>query len=477
MITYQGYGGIDGVVAGSKHLFALDLEKILHDCGSLMEHGGKKEEKELPFNAKDLAAVVLSHGHFDHMGESQRLHIAGYPGNYFGHEATAELFKIHLEDTANSEHFRVEKYNKTIKGKRDASGKFVPFIKSEFSSQDAKEIMGNVQGLKYGITVQISENVKATFYDAGHIIGSSQVLYEFNDKGKKVKFLTCVDLGRADIDAPILPAPFTDFPKDIDYCMIESTYGNRGHKDRETSKQELEEVLMRGIKDKKRMLIGAFSIMRTHQILSDLYWIYKKGELPENFKIYLDSPSALKVDAVIMRHPECMDEQAKQDFENRIENPFRFKNLEITKSRRESELLDRLAGPYVILSASGMWFMGRVVRHLQNHIEDPNALLIQTGYQVPGCIGAKIEEGNEKNPEIKIEEKEYKYNAEHFRLRGYGAHADGDGCVKHVAEYVKPAKKTFIVHGEKEQQDWTLQQLKAKGLEAEIVRKNQKYQL
>ncbi|MBI5148378.1 MBL fold metallo-hydrolase [Candidatus Pacearchaeota archaeon] len=474
MLYYQGYGGVDGVVTGSKHLFSLNGEKILHDCGSLMDGKPREHNEGLPFKV-DFSAVVFSHGHYDHMGDAYKLFLDGYQGNYFCHEATEELLRIDLEDAVNSEYYRTQRYNREIKGKKDSSGKFIPFKKPRFKFQDVKEIMKSVQGLKYGVTVQISDSVKATFYDAGHIIGSSQVLYEVNDKNK-IRILTCFDLGRNDIDAPIILPPFTKF-KDIDYCFIESTYGNRSHKKREESKQELEEVLLEGIKGNRRMLIGAFSIMRTHQILSDLYWVYKKGSLPQNFKIYLDSPSALKVDSIITKHPECMDEQARKDFSSRSENPFKFPNLKIVRSKLESENLNNLAGPYAIISASGMWSMGRIVRHLESHIEDSNSLLVQTGYQVPGCIGYLLEQGKEKHPVIKIEGKEYQYNAGQHRIRGYGAHADGESCVKHVSEYVKPRKKVFIVHGEKEQSEWTMQQLKAKGLDAEIVRKDVVYEL
>lgn len=469
MLQFKGFGGIDGEVAGTKYVFRLKnygMEKILHDCGSTMEGSPKKVDDSLPFSVSDINAVVLSHGHFDHIGDLIKLPVKGYDGNYFCHEATKEIAKIQLRGMA-------ETHNKEIKGKKDSKGDFLPFVKAE----QVNKILEKFNGVKYGIPLKISDNVHVTFYDAGHIIGSSQVLYEFNDHGKKINILTCVDLGRSDIEVPLVKRPERSFPVEIDYCFIESTYGSRLHAEKEQSKAQLEEILLKGIGDNKRMLMGAFSIMRTHAILSDLFSIYKAGKLPDDFKIYLDSPSAVSINPIISRHKECMDEQARKDFFNPKENPFKFPNLKIIREKSKSQELDKIPGPYLVISASGMWFMGRVVEHLKSHIEDPNALLIQTGYQVPGCTGALIEEGKEKHPTINIEGQTFNYEADQVRIRSYGAHADGNDCVKHVVNYVQPKKGVFVVHGEREAQEWTKAQLEANGLKAEIVRKDQVYNL
>jgi metallo-beta-lactamase family protein len=477
MIQYRGYGGIDGEVAGSKHLFTINnsgIEKILHDCGSSMEEESGMGKK-LPFNCHDLSAVVISHGHFDHWGEIYNVHLGGYGGKYFAQEVTAEIIDMQIGETINQEFRRINEYNQKIKGKKDKSGKFIPFRRQVFFRTDANEIIQNIEKIKYGESFQVSKNVRATFLDAGHIIGSAQVLYEINDN-RKIKILTCVDLGRSDIDSPIVKAPCRDFPEDIDYCFIESTYGNKKHADKEQSRQELEETLIRGIGEKKRMLIGAFSVMRTHAILSDFYWIYKRGNLPRDFKIYLDSPGAIKIDDIIANHPEIMDEQSKIDFSG-PENPFNFPNLVVVKDRKLSFDLDEKKGPYAIIAASGMWFMGRIVRHTQSHIEDTNALLMVTGYQIPGKLGALIEEGRDKHHFVNIEGKRYRYLAESIRLRSYGAHADGDDAFNHVTQFVKPKKGIFVVHGEREQEENMQRRFQDAGFTAEIVRKNKDYVL
>lgn len=480
MIKYQGFGGVDGVVAGSKHVFKIEdgtgIERILHDCGNNMGEDGAVS-KPLPFNVPALNAVVLSHAHEDHTGDVWKLRTQGYNGNYFGTEPTKEILDLDLQQAASREFDRVKKLNESIRGQRDKTGKYIDFQQPLFSYEHAKEIRERFQGLKYGTTVQLSKNVKATCYEAGHMIGSAQILYEIEDRGRKIKVLSCVDLGRNDIDTPIIRNPETKFPEGIDYCFIESTYGAQKHQDRQLAKDQLEEEILKGISDGKKILIGTFAKQRSQWVLDDFYQMYKKGKLPSDFKVYFDCPSAIGVNRIMIRHPECLDELAKADFKNRSENPFKFPNLRVVQSRTESEALDSLPGPYALVSASGMWNMGRITRHLRFCIEDPNAVLLQTGYQAKGTIGKLLEEGKEQHPKINVDGQEYNFRAQVVRIRGYGAHADGESCVGHVVKNVKPRKKTFIVHGEKEQQDWTLQQLQKRNMPAEIVRLGKVYEL
>lgn len=484
MLEYQGFGGIDGEVAGSKHLFTLrtseGIEKLLHDCGNNMgEESNFSKDKFIEYEqlVSNLTAISLSHGHFDHAGEIHKPYLAGYRGKYFSQTASVDLIISQIRGIVEQEYLKAKKAGDLIRGKRDSYGNYLPWPKPAFTNAQGKEIIANFIRADYNKKIQISKNITVTYRDAGHIIGSSQAEYEFNDNGKIKKIVMAVDLGRDDIDIPILNAPFKDFSSDIDYCFIEATYGNRAHTDRETTKQMLQEVIMKGIKDKKRMLMGSFAIMRSQWVLSDLFDIYQEGKLPNDFKIYFDSPTAHDVNRVILKNTNCIDEKARIELLDKKKNPFIFPNLVYIDNREESRKLDSLSGPYLIISASGMWFMGRVKNHAKNHIEDPNALLIQNGYQCAGCLGSKIEEGKEKYPKVEIDGQNYNYRAEQVRIRGYSAHADGIHCVKHVCENIRPKINTFVVHGEKEQSDWTQAQLTGKGQKSEIVRKNKVYQL
>lgn len=469
MLYYQGFGGIDGVLAGSKHCFLLKsreglVEKILHDCGSNLEESPEEKKKRglsLPFQVSNLDAVVISHDHDDHAGELYRLRLNQYSGRYYGHEATRDLVEMDLQQFASRE---------AEQSKRENRGEI-------FNYDDSRSIMERFQGLMYGTTVQLSKNIKATLYDAGHIVGSAQVLYEINDEGRTIKILTCVDLGRSDIDVPVIRYPHTEFPKDIDYCFIESTYGGKKHSDREKSRGELEQLIMTIYKEKRRATIATFAKMRSLILISDSYHVFQKLNFPSDFKIYLDSPVAVQSNRIMISHKECLDPQARIDSRNKFWTSSGFPNLQITRNRAESARLDTLPGPYIILTAAGMFNMGRSPRHLKNHIEDPRAIVCTSGYQVPGTSGWQLEQGKEKFPKLMIEGREYKYNAQFFRLRGYSAHADGNDCIRHVLENVKPRKKVFIVHGETESQNWTLAQFTSRGISAEIPRFGKIYEL
>jgi len=473
MLTYQGYGGVDGVVAGSKHVFTLQtsrgVEKLLHDCGNQMgEIGVNRQFNQWQELVRGLTVFSAGHGHFDHVGDVAKLYAQGYAGPFYGHPATLDLTKSHLSGQVNQAWIEV-------KGKKDARGEW---LKPNFTSTDLKNIVRRFMPVDYGRTVQISPNIRATYFDAGHIIGSSQVRYDFKDEKGLVSVHMAVDLGRSDIDAPILNFPCTSFPNPADICFIEATYGDRAHTDRNQTRRDLKQALDKIVAENRRGLMGTFAIGRSHWVLDDLFELYLRGEINPNLKIYVDSPSIVDGEKIILKHRECLDPRALQLFDpSHAENPFKFRNLVYPKNKQESQALDQMKGPYLIISASGMWFMGRVKDHLKVHIEDPSAMLIQTGYQVPGCIGHLLEQGKQTNPTIRIDGQAYNYRAEQVRLRGYSAHADGNGCVKHVTEFVKPRRGTFVVHGEREQSEWTKQQLEARGQKAEIVRLGHAYDI
>lgn len=482
-LYYQGFGGIEEV-AGSKHIFLLkkadgSIEKILHDCGNDMKAELDKdkeieipEKDELPFTIDNIDVVVFSHGHFDHVGDAWKLMVHGYKRPYFATEPTKEIIKLQLEEQVNFEWYKYERLTKRMSEKEKKN-----VIRPRLTKREISGMIESFSGMKYGTRVGLTNNIDAVFYDAGHIIGSAQVLYKINNDGRIIKLLTCVDLGRSKIDVPIIKEPYKNFQKDIDYAFIEATYGGKIHKNRQDSREELEEIILKAYENKKRVLIGAFAIMRTHQILSDLFWMYKRGKLPEDFKIFYDCKTAYEIFDIIKKHPECYDEEARKDFENSKENPSKFPNLKFVAKRAESQELDFGKPPYIIASSSGMFSMGRVVGHTKNHIEREDTVIILTGYQAVGTVGRQLEEGK---TEIKIEGELYNRKAEIIRMRGYGAHADGEECVDHIVNNVKPRKGVYIVHGEEEQLQWTQRELKKRlpsNVFVEIVRKGKTYRI
>lgn len=483
-LYYQGFGGIDGEVAGSKHIFLNigsdgRIKKVLNDMGNDMKmdfHEDKDiplpQKAEVPFRVDNIDAFVVSHGHFDHMGDVPKLIANGYTGPCYATEPTKDIVKLQLSDGISFDWYR---YGKLTRGMSPQQKEKIP--RPLMSKKDLDKMMESFNGVKYGTRIGITDGIDAIFYDAGHIIGSAQVLYHFNVNGKMVKVLTAVDLGRSGTDVPLVRFPHTDFPNDIDYMFIESTYGGRLHQSRQQSREELEELTLRAYKDKKRVIEGSFATQRMQQVISDHFWSYKRGNLPADLGISYDCKSARAIFGIMKRHVDLCDEQARIDFENPRENPSKFPNLSYATTKAQSERLDVQEPPYIIISASGMYSMGRIVGHTINHIEKDDAILVITGYQAERTVGKMIEDGRE---DIKIEGKIYHRKAEVVRLRGYSAHADGNECVDHVVNNVKPRKGVFIVHGEKEQQEWTQKELRAKlppNVSVDIVRKGQTYNL
>jgi metallo-beta-lactamase family protein len=442
----QGFGGIDGVCAGFTWCFKLidqygGIEKVLQDYGNNM-----KDKKPGNFNIDDIVAFVLSHGHFDHMGNIDLLAAGGYKGKCYTHAASKELTKIQLLGNISYDNWK----------HKNRGGD-----KPSLTYKQAKAFIDNqfVEGIGYGQQLNLSDNIKVTLYDAGHIIGSSQVLYEINVNGETVKILTAIDLGRSDCDVPIIREPFIDFPDDIDFAFIESTYGAHQHKNRQETREELCGYTQKLIKDNRRGIISAFSTGRTASVLSDLYWGFEQGMFPEDFRIFLDSPGAAQQIPLVKRHEDCWDDMTLAAMKGKY-HIFKFPNLKIIRTKKESDALDKLTresdAPYVIISASGMGSMGRIVKHIKSHISHDDVDYFITGYQAPGTNGWQLERGTDS---LKIDGKEVPVSANVIRLRGYGAHADGKGCVKHIVDYVKPSKGVIVAHGDKKQNDWMLENL------------------
>jgi metallo-beta-lactamase family protein len=254
------------------------------------------------------------------------------------------------------------------------------------------------------------------------------------------------DLGRADNDTAFNRRPDTGYPKDIDYIVMESTRGKQTHPPREDSRLAWDDIVQDAYKHGRRVVCGAFSIMRTQLILDDLYRLYRKGRIPKDFPIFLDSPSATEVNDIIRNHPECYTPQVAQELCRQGDNPFDFPNLHIVLTKEDSKRINRLKGPFLVIAASGMWEHGRVLYHLEQVIDDPEALLVQTGYQAQGTLGRRLQEGSTEHPKLRIARSYKKYRARMQMLHGYSGHADIDDITKHL-KGTNP-KAIFLVHGD-----------------------------
>jgi metallo-beta-lactamase family protein len=403
-------------------------------------------KRPLEHTLDNVVGSVISHGHFDHMGDLDLWAEKGHNFPIYTHKASKDLTRIQFLGNIGYDQWKFEN------GRGD---------EPQLSYQQAKKFIDErfVDDIGYGEPQKLSDNITATFYDAGHIIGSSQVLYEVNVDGKTVKILTAVDLGRSDIDIPIINKPHIVFPNDIDYALIESTCGGHLHKNCIETREEVYEHMKRIDRDKRIGIFGLLSTGRTHSALHDQYWSFQQGTLSDEFMIFLDSPSAAQQIPLTKKHDEIWDERMLDMMKSKY-NLFDHPNLRIIRGRDESKALDKpnmlRKAPFVIDASSGMWSMGNIVRHLKAYVENENVDLFICSYQAPGTLGWQLANGAKK---LKISGKEYKVKAKVHRIRGYGAHADGTQCVNHIVDYVKPKKGVLVTHGEKKGNNWMLEHL------------------
>lgn len=434
--------GAAGTVTGSNHLLRTDSGKIVLDCG--MFQGKRKEAFELNrtfdfYNPKDIDAVILSHAHIDHAGNLPNLVKKGFRGPIYCTHATKDLCDIMLADSAHIQQKDTEFINK----KRAKQGKnlFEPL----YTQADVDETLKLMQGVNYHQEFEVLPGVTATFYDAGHILGSAVTYIRIMEKGKMIELGFSGDLGRPNM--PILRDP--EIIPDVDYFICESTYGGRFHEDFDMSEAKVVEVIKRAIERKGKIITPAFSLGRTQELVYLLHTIFEKGLVP-TIPVYVDSPLSFNATAVFRRHTECYDlETSAHILQN--EDPLGFDKLTYITEVEESKKLNDRQGPMMIISASGMAESGRILHHLANNIENPNNIIMMTGYCAEHTLGKRI---IERNPEINIFGEPYKLKAEVVVFNSLSAHADSDELIYYVNKFSRDKMKDiFLVHGEPDQQE------------------------
>lgn len=439
-------------VTGSMHILESEGKKVLIDCGLFQ---GRREEsnqrnKSLPFEPQTIERMVLSHAHLDHSGNIPTLVKNGYRNTIYSTFATRDLCLLMLRDSANLQEKDAEYLNK----RNEKKG--AQIISPLYTVEEAEKSLEQFKGIAYNRFFYITPNVRVTFYDAGHILGSALSYFEVFENGKKTRILYAVDLGRKKM--PILKDPFQ--VKDIDYLILESTYGSRLHDDFSTTAERLAQTINRTYQRGGKIIVPAFALERTQEIIYCLHLLEKEGRIPK-LPVYVDSPLAVNVTEVFKLHPECFDKETKMILEKE-ENPFGLKRITYITDPEESKKLNRLDESCMIISGSGMCEGGRILHHLKNNIEDPRNTILVVGYMAENTLGRRIVE---KYPEVKIFGEEYNLESEVVVLNSFSAHADKNELLLYAEQAQKNLKGVFLVHGEEKESQALKESIESVGIQ------------
>lgn len=455
-ITFHGAAR---TVTGSKHLITLNNgKKILLDCG--MYQGMGKEtyplNRELGFDAREVSYMILSHAHIDHSGLIPLLVKYGFTGRIYGSEATLDLAAILLKDSAHIQ----EADSKFINKKRFTDGR--DLVEPLYTKEDADDAILLFEPVPFETPFAIDEDVELQLFDAGHIIGSSTVYLKIKEEGKTTRIGFSGDVGR--YGDPILKSP-QPFPQ-VDYMLMESTYGNRLHDKIEETPDHLRDLIVETCIGKRgKLIIPAFSVGRTQELLYALNELELDNRLP-NIRYYVDSPLSVAATNVVKKHPECFNRaiQKIMKFDN---DPFDFKGLHFIEDKRESQALNDTQDPCVIISASGMAEAGRVKHHIANSIGNPKNTILMVGYCAKNTLGARLKE---HPSEVTIFGDIFKVRADVRQIESMSAHADyNDLCQYLATQEPGKVKRVFVVHGEPDVQDDFRVKLLQKGFRDVVI--------
>src|SRR5664280_480532 len=439
------FWGAAGEVTGSMHVVESGGKRVLLDCGL---HQGRRKDadlknRNLPFPGSSIDAVVLSHAHIDHSGNLPTLVKNGFSGPIFSTPATIDLCHWMLRDTAHIHEKDAEFLNKRLEHRKSMgleSGRVVPL----YTTADAERTLPLLQPVPYHSPHILAPGLNYVSYDAGHILGSSFVVLQEASNGASVRLGFSGDIGRPNL--PIIRDP-ESMPA-AEYLILESTYGGRFHKDVSHVINKLADVVNRTARRGGRIIVPAFAVGRTQQLVLLLHQLFNEKRIP-NIPLFVDSPLALNVTQVHRDHPECFDAETLQYLENG-EDPFGFKRLQYIREAADSIKLNDLHGPFVVISASGMCEQGRILHHLRNNIEDPRNTVLITGFMAQDTLGRKLVE---KWPEVRIFGEPMRVRAEIASLDELSGHADQSELLEWIKPMVGSLRKVFLVHGEPSQSE------------------------
>jgi metallo-beta-lactamase family protein len=425
-------------VTGSMHLITVNGTRILMECGLYQGRRAESFERNRhpPFDATQIDLLVLSHAHIDHSGNIPLLVKNGFKGPIFATPGTRDLCAIMLRDAGHIHESDAQYLNK--KRRRQGLSPIEPL----YTQEDATRSLAHFVSIGYDRPFPIAPGVTLTYRDAGHILGSAMICLDIQENGASRRLLFTGDLGR--VGLPLLRDPY--IPQEVDILLTESTYGDRLHGPMDENATRLRDIVNEARRRGGKVIIPAFSVGRTQNIVYTLHQLLDNDEIPE-LPVFVDSPLSVNATEVFLLHPECYDQETHQFLlETGSRNPFSFPTIHYVREVEQSKAINTLHGPAVIISASGMCETGRILHHLKNNIEDSRTQIVIVGWQAPDTLGRRLVEKQER---VKIFGDEYVRRADVEVIGGFSAHADRDELLAWFKQVQGPRlQHVFVVHGE-----------------------------
>ena len=457
-IKLKFLGGVR-TVTGSSHLITAGKTEVLLDAGLFQ---GRRDEfykvnTTFEYNPRAISALVLSHAHIDHCGNIPSLIKKGLRCKVYTTSATKDLAALMLEDSGKIQEEDIKYLNKI--NRRIGLPKREPL----YTKKEASHATKIFRSISYNQKFCIAKNFCVTLVDAGHILGSAVTVLDIKDENRNIRLGYAVDLGRRNL--PLLNDPV--IPRNLDYLIMESTYGGRSHAPIEEAQSKLREAISRTLRRGGKVLIPSFTLERTQEVIYFLNELLKEKLIPA-VPIYVDSPLATDITEIFEYHLDYLDEKIRKDIA-RGESPFGLLNLRFIREQTVSKALNADKRPMIIIAGSGMCESGRILHHLQNNIEDSRNMIIVVGYMARDTLGRRIVD---REKFVRIFGVEYELNAEVVIINAMSGHADQ----KELLEFAlgcRPLKRVFLVHGEDEESRVLFDALNAQGINAYLPQKNE----